>query len=503
MRAIERDPGDAIRTHANSSPTCAILLGPAGASPIPSRPGPSPSRSRPSRRRRVGRRPIRRCAKHSTGRSHGSRNRSDALENVLKGMIATRRRNYDEARDAYLGRDARALGDRERSGVRQDRVEVRDDDPAKGRRRQARPQRAARCASTASTKPDVSFTSTVFTSSTHTRNTRSTRSNAPPSGSSSNPSMPDELSRSFGAPSRPGVRSPGVTPTSAPTFSSDWASCSVRPPVHRTSRFSLPASSTSASASPTPSSPRPIPVAGGGQYFVTPRAGRHLRLHRRLGSAARFHDRRDALCLDLRRLLQPASAGAQRAPIHPWVHFVVTLSLIVGLCILNVIGVREIDRIQRLRQRARRGQRDRDPLASDSCSRSAPSCWCTRCRRAGRRPIDLMLGISLAIISFVGLESISQAAQETQRPASIIPRTSIALILTILIFALVVCEPGARHATVAPDSSMRTVTRFSFWQILGNHDNQGKAVALLARSGTVIGARSRPSTCRFSARSCS
>lgn len=31
-----------------------------------------------------------------------SRNRNDALENVLKGMIATRRRNYDEARDAYI-----------------------------------------------------------------------------------------------------------------------------------------------------------------------------------------------------------------------------------------------------------------------------------------------------------------------------------------------------------------------------------------------------------------
>lgn len=31
-----------------------------------------------------------------------ARNRTDALENVLKGMIATRRRNYDEARDAYL-----------------------------------------------------------------------------------------------------------------------------------------------------------------------------------------------------------------------------------------------------------------------------------------------------------------------------------------------------------------------------------------------------------------
>jgi len=35
-----------------------------------------------------------------------------------------------------------------------------------------------------------------------------------------------------------------------------------------------------------------------------------------------------------------------------------------------------------------------------------------------------MYGSSLAIISFVGLESISQAAQETRRPATIIPRTS-------------------------------------------------------------------------------
>jgi APA family basic amino acid/polyamine antiporter len=48
----------------------------------------------------------------------------------------------------------------------------------------------------------------------------------------------------------------------------------------------------------------------------------------------------------------------------------------------------------------------------------------------------LLLGISLAIISFVGLESISQAAQETERPTAIIPRTSVALILTILAYAL-------------------------------------------------------------------
>lgn len=48
----------------------------------------------------------------------------------------------------------------------------------------------------------------------------------------------------------------------------------------------------------------------------------------------------------------------------------------------------------------------------------------------------LLLGTSLAIISFVGLESISQAAQETERPTTIIPRTSVALILTILAYAV-------------------------------------------------------------------
>lgn len=45
-------------------------------------------------------------------------------------------------------------------------------------------------------------------------------------------------------------------------------------------------------------------------------------------------------------------------------------------------------------------------------------------------------GFSLAIISFVGLESISQAAQETRRPATIIPRTSLTLIFTVFLFAV-------------------------------------------------------------------
>ena len=48
---------------------------------------------------------------------------------------------------------------------------------------------------------------------------------------------------------------------------------------------------------------------------------------------------------------------------------------------------------------------------------------------------NFMYGSSLAIISYVGLESISQAAQETRRPATIIPRTTLSLIFTVFIFA--------------------------------------------------------------------
>jgi len=48
---------------------------------------------------------------------------------------------------------------------------------------------------------------------------------------------------------------------------------------------------------------------------------------------------------------------------------------------------------------------------------------------------QFMYGSSLAIISFVGLESISQAAQETRRPATIVPRTSLTLIFTVFLFA--------------------------------------------------------------------
>ncbi|HLJ59569.1 MAG TPA: APC family permease [bacterium] len=49
---------------------------------------------------------------------------------------------------------------------------------------------------------------------------------------------------------------------------------------------------------------------------------------------------------------------------------------------------------------------------------------------------QFMYGSSLAIISYVGLESISQAAQETRRPATVIPRTAIGLIGSVFLFAV-------------------------------------------------------------------
>lgn len=51
-------------------------------------------------------------------------------------------------------------------------------------------------------------------------------------------------------------------------------------------------------------------------------------------------------------------------------------------------------------------------------------------------PKSLLYAVSIAVISFVGLESISQAAQETVRPAAVLPRTSLALIIIVLLFAM-------------------------------------------------------------------
>jgi basic amino acid/polyamine antiporter, APA family len=62
---------------------------------------------------------------------------------------------------------------------------------------------------------------------------------------------------------------------------------------------------------------------------------------------------------------------------------------------------------------------------------------------------EFAFGSSLAIIAFVGLETISQVAQETRRPATIIPRTSIGLVISVLLFAMAfsVLAIGLVHPT--------------------------------------------------------
>src|SRR5712691_296183 len=91
-------------------------------------------------------------------------------------------------------------------------------------------------------------------------------------------------------------------------------------------------------------------------------------------------------------------------------------------------------------------------------------------------------GTSLAIISFVGLESISQVAQETRRPATIIPRTSIGLILSVLLFALSfsILAAGMVHLGPGP--------------LNGFYGDTGDPVRLIAANIPVIGIVAAPMT---------
>ncbi len=228
------------------------------------------------------------------------------------------------------------------------------------------------------------------------------------------------------------------------------------------------------------------PVAGGGQYFVLRGLGDIFGFI--AGWAVLLDFTIDVTlfawtCVDYLSQLAPGLTQST----HPWVHFGATFLLIAGLCILNVIGVRESTAFNGF------------VSALDVMSESAilclgflfafrPELLIHNMQFHWPSPYELMLGISYAIISFVGLESISQAAQETQRPASIIPRTSIALILTILIFALAYSNLALGMQPWHPilDAHGHPM---QFWQIFPNNpDNQGKAVALLASQVPFYGA---------------
>ena len=220
------------------------------------------------------------------------------------------------------------------------------------------------------------------------------------------------------------------------------------------------------------------PVAGGGQYFVFRGLGDIFGFI--AGWAVLLDFTIDIVlfawsCIDYLSKLVPILSFTA----HPWVHFLVVLTIIVGLAVLNIIGVRESSAFNEL------------VSGLDVVSETLilffgflfafqPQLLVHTMEFSWPSPFGLMNGVSLAIISFVGLESISQAAQETQRPASVIPRTSISLILTILIFALSYSNlalgmapwhaiPLDAHGHVQP-----------LWHYLGNEDNNGAAVAVLA-----------------------
>lgn len=220
------------------------------------------------------------------------------------------------------------------------------------------------------------------------------------------------------------------------------------------------------------------PVAGGGQYFVMRGLGDLL------GFVAGW-----AVLLDFTidvTLFAWASVDylSQLVPVfvsssHPWVHFLVVLLMILALAALNVLGVRESTAFQGL------------VSAMDVVSETLilclgflfafdPQLLVHTMQVAWPSTFGLMQAASLAIISFVGLESISQAAQETQRPASIIPRTSITLILTILIYALGYSNLALGLHPWHPILNAQG-HQIAFWQLFPNNgDNQGKGVALLA-----------------------
>jgi APA family basic amino acid/polyamine antiporter len=228
------------------------------------------------------------------------------------------------------------------------------------------------------------------------------------------------------------------------------------------------------------------PVAGGGQYFVM----------RGLGDVFGFIAGWAVLldftiditlfawsCIDYLGQLVPVLTLEP----HPWIHFFAVFFLIAALCALNVIGVRESTTFNGI------------VSALDVISETSilffgflfafnPELLLHTMTVYWPSTNNLLLGVSFAIISFVGLESISQAAQETQRPASIIPRTSIGLILTILIYALAYANLALGMTPAHPVPLDANGHTQQFFQYLGNNDNNGKAVAVLAANVPYFGA---------------
>jgi basic amino acid/polyamine antiporter, APA family len=216
------------------------------------------------------------------------------------------------------------------------------------------------------------------------------------------------------------------------------------------------------------------PVAGGGQFFVTRALGDFVGF---IAGWAVLLDFTVDIAIFAWATIAYVSILVPWFDEHLHVRFGAVVVVTAFLTVLNVIGVRQSSRLNEL------------VAAVDICNESLilvcgflfawhPQMLVHTMAFNWPQTNELLLGTSLAIISFVGLESIAQAAEETHRPSTVMPRTSVGLILTILIFALAYSNLvlGMPHIAGQPA-----------FQYLGSSQNNDRAVALLAASLPIVG----------------
>ena len=221
------------------------------------------------------------------------------------------------------------------------------------------------------------------------------------------------------------------------------------------------------------------PVAGGGQFFVMRALGDFMGF---VAGWAVLLDFTIDIALFAVFTIGYISALVPwlAAPEHKSTYFALVFAVVAFLTILNVRGVRQSSRLNEIVSGI--------DVINESLVLFCGFLFAWQPQLLIHTMVThwpswsgLALATSLAIISFVGLESISHAAEETQRPASIIPRTSVGLILTILIFAISYSNLVLGMQASTPEGQV------PLFSVVGSPENQDKAVAVLAGAIPYVG----------------
>ncbi|MHA2610432.1 MAG: APC family permease [bacterium JZ-2024 1] len=118
-----------------------------------------------------------------------------------------------------------------------------------------------------------------------------------------------------------------------------------------------------------------------------------------------------------------------------WIWLAESLSLILLLALLNIRGIRESSFLNSFV-----GLADMILETSIICGAFVlawrSDMFVEQWKMSPPPVNDFLYATTIAIISFVGIESIAQAAEETRRPSAVIPRSSKALIIAVLMFAI-------------------------------------------------------------------